>query len=67
MSGTTRPLMDACRAYRDAHARYANAFAKGDVPAIEDAFSRMQEIGRAFRDGAQWAERKIELSGRAAR
>jgi len=56
MSASTLPLLDACRAYRDAHARYAIAFAKGDVRAIEEAFSRMQEIGRAFRDGVRWAE-----------
>ncbi|HEX4156963.1 MAG TPA: hypothetical protein VHY79_00680 [Rhizomicrobium sp.] len=56
MSASTPPLFETCRVYRDAHARYAIAFAKGDVNAIEDAFSRMQEIVRAFRDGAQWAE-----------
>lgn len=58
MSISTRPLFDTCRVYREAHARYATAFAKGDVNAIEDAFSRMQEIVRAFRDGARWAEDK---------
>jgi hypothetical protein len=56
MSTSTRPILDCCRAYRDAHARYARAFSTGDVNAIEDAFSRMQEIIRAFRDGVQWAE-----------
>jgi hypothetical protein len=56
MSSSTRPVYDACRVYRDAHARYAIAFARGDVEAIEEAFSRMQEIVRAFRDGARWAE-----------
>jgi hypothetical protein len=29
------------------------------VNAIEEAFSRMQELGRAFRDGAQWAEENL--------
>lgn len=56
MSNSIRPVFDACRVYRDAHARYALAFAKGDVEAIEEAFSRMQEIVHAFRDGARWAE-----------
>ncbi|HEX3666786.1 MAG TPA: hypothetical protein VHU23_16290 [Rhizomicrobium sp.] len=51
-----RGVFDLCRVYRDAHARYARAFAKGDVNAIEDAFSQMQEIAHAFRDGAQWAQ-----------
>ena len=62
MTGTdksTRPLFDASRVYREAHARYARAFQSGDVRAIEDAFSRMQELGHAFRDGAQWAEDKL--------
>jgi hypothetical protein len=45
MSASTRPLLDVCRVYRDAHARYARAFARGDVHAIEEAFSRMQESG----------------------
>ena len=58
MSISTRPLYDTCCVYREAHSRYAVAFAKGDVNAIEDAFSRMQEIVRAFRDGAHWAENK---------
>ncbi|HTT82634.1 MAG TPA: hypothetical protein VMF67_04060 [Rhizomicrobium sp.] len=58
MSASTAPLFDACRVYREAHARYATAFAKGDVSAIEEAFSRMQEIIRAFRDGARWAENR---------
>ncbi|HEX3430825.1 MAG TPA: hypothetical protein VHT03_08060 [Rhizomicrobium sp.] len=57
--GSTRPLLDASRVYREAHARYAEAFRKGDVVAIEEAFARMQEIGRAFHDGAHWAEEKI--------
>lgn len=55
----TRPVFDASRVYRDAHARYAEAFRRGNVDAIEEAFSRMQELGRAFRDGAQWAEENI--------
>lgn len=54
-----RPIYDASPIYRDAHARYAQAFRSGDVSAIEDAFSRMQELGRAFRDGARWAEEKL--------
>lgn len=57
-------LLGHCRVYRDAHARYATAFARGDVNAIEEAFSRMQEICRAFREGARWAESRKELSGR---
>jgi hypothetical protein len=56
MSAPTDPFLDSCRVYRDARARYASAFARGDVHAIEEAFSRMQEIIRAFRDGARWAE-----------
>lgn len=63
MNASTRPLFDACRVYRDAHARYAIAFARGDVNAIEEAFSRMQEITRAFRDGARWAENKTTSVG----
>jgi hypothetical protein len=35
------------------------------VSAIEEAFSRMQDLGRAFRDGEQWAEEK--MSGRKGR
>ena len=61
-SGTgksTRPLVDASRIYREAHARYARAFQRGDVSAIEEAFSRMQDLGQACRDGAQWAEEEI--------
>jgi len=56
---STRPVFDASRVYREAHARYAQAFRSGDVNAIEEAFSRLQELGRAFRDGAQWAEEKM--------
>ena len=55
-SPATRFLFGASRVYREAHARYARAFARGDVNAIEDAFSRMQEIGLAFKDGARWAD-----------
>ncbi len=51
----------ASRVYREAHARYARAFARGDVSAIEDAFSRMQELGLAFRDGARWADEQRKL------
>jgi hypothetical protein len=53
------PVLDASRVYRDAHARYVQAFRRGDVGAIEEAFSRMQDLGRAFRDGVQWAEEKL--------
>ncbi len=67
MSASTRPLFDTCRVYREAHARYATAFAKGDVNAIEDAFSRMQEIVRAFRDGAHWAENRTMTKGNCTR
>lgn len=50
-------LRSACRAYREAAAAYDRAFVRGDVAAIEDAFSRMQEIARAFDQGAEWAQR----------
>jgi len=62
---SARPIFDASRVYRDAHARYAQAFERGDVSAIEEAFSRMQDLRRAFRDGAQWAEEN--MSARKAR
>lgn len=58
-SARARPMFDASRVYRDAHARYARAFRIGDVGAIEEAFSRMQDLGRAFRNGAEWAEAKM--------
>jgi len=58
-TASTAPIFDASRVYRDAHARYADAFRSGNVGAIEEAFSHMQELGRAFRDGAQWAEEKL--------
>ena len=58
-SGGARPMFDASRVYRDAHARYAEAFRRGDVDAIEESFSRMQDLGRAFRDGVDWAEEKL--------
>jgi hypothetical protein len=67
MSASTHPLFETCRVYREARARYAVAFAKGDVNAIEDAFSRMQEIVRAFRDGAHWAENRIINRGKNSR
>jgi hypothetical protein len=51
-------LRCACRAYREAAAAYDRAFVRGDVSAIEDAFSRMQEIARAFEQGAEWARRQ---------
>jgi len=66
MNSSTRPLLDSCRVYREAHGRYAQAFARGDVDAIEEAFSRMQEIARAFGDGARWAERRTISPGKAA-
>jgi hypothetical protein len=47
-----------CRAYREAAAAYDRAFLRGDVEAIEDAFSRMQEIASAFDQGAEWAKRQ---------
>ena len=67
MNFSTRPLFDACSVYREAHARYAAAFAKGDVDAIEDAFSRMQVIVRAFRDGAYWAENRKTRTDKGGR
>lgn len=59
--GNAHRIFNTSRVYRDAHARYAQAFRTGDVNAIEEAFSRMQELGRAFRDGAQWAEGKMSM------
>ena len=59
MRSGTPPILDASRVYREAHARYARAFRRGNVNEIEETFSRMQDIGRAFRDGAQWAEEKM--------
>jgi hypothetical protein len=67
MSISARPVFETCRVYRDAHARYSEAFAKGDVHAIEDAFSRMQEILRAFCDGARWAEDRMSKKGKNLR
>ena len=58
MSASSSPLFDTCRVYREAHARYSIAFSRGDVNAIEDAYSRMQEIIRAFNDGAHWAQHR---------
>jgi hypothetical protein len=54
--GTT--LRRICRSYREAAAAYDRAFQHGDVRAIEEAFSRMQEIARAFDQGAEWAIRQ---------
>ncbi len=54
----TATLRYVCRAYREAATAYDRAFARGDVGAIEDAFSRMQEIARAFEQGADWARRQ---------
>ena len=62
-----RPPVESCRAYRDARARYTHAFNKGDVDAIDEAFSRMQEISRAFSDGARWAERNHQQRARRTR
>ena len=56
-SVTGSTLRRICRAYREAAISYDRAFARGDVRAIEDAFSRMQEIARAFDQGASWARR----------
>lgn len=67
MNASTRPLFETSRVYREAHARYALAFTRGDVNAIEDAFSRMQEIIRAFRDGAHWAENKATKTEKRSR
>jgi hypothetical protein len=53
---TGATLRRICRAYREAAAAYDRAFLRGDVEAIEDAFSRMQEIARAFNQGAEWAK-----------
>jgi len=56
ISKGAHPLFDASRVYREARARYALAFERGDVRQIEEAFSRMQDLGRAFGDGVRWAE-----------
>jgi len=58
-------LRQVCRAYREAALVYERAFATGDVPRIEDAFSRMQEIARAFDEGADWA--RTQMRARAMR
>lgn len=50
-----------CRAYREAASAYDRAFLRGDVRAIEESFSRMQEIARAFDQGADWARRQSAL------
>lgn len=50
-----------CRAYREASVAYDRAFSRGDIRAIEDAFSRMQEIARAFDQGAAWERRRFRL------
>jgi hypothetical protein len=61
-------LRHACRAYREAALSYDRAFRRGDVSAIEDAFSRMQEIGRAFDQGVEWANgHRAKSFGRARR
>jgi hypothetical protein len=57
-TSTGLTLRRICRAYREAATSYDRAFVRGDVGAIEDAFSRMQEIARAFDQGAQWASRQ---------
>ena len=60
-------LLDASRIYREAYARYAQAFRSGDVAAVEEAFSRMQELDRAFRDGVAWAEARMPDAKGASR
>lgn len=55
---TGTALRRICRAYREAATVYDRAFRRGDVRAIEDAFSRMQEIACAFDQGAEWAKRQ---------
>ena len=55
---TGASLRRICRSYREAATVYDRAFRRGDVKAIEDAFSRMQEIARAFDQGAEWARRQ---------
>jgi predicted short-subunit dehydrogenase-like oxidoreductase (DUF2520 family) len=51
-------LRGICRAYREAAAAYERAFVRGDLKAIEESLSRMQEIANAFEQGAIWAERQ---------
>jgi hypothetical protein len=67
MSLTKHPVFEICPVYRKLHARYAVAFTKGDVNAIEEAFSRMQEIACAFRDGVRWAESRTMETGKGHR
>ena len=54
-------LREICRAYREAAIAYERAFAAGNVGQIEDSFSRMQEIARAFDEGAEWARMQSRL------
>ena len=58
-SSTGAALRRICRAYREASTAYDRAFRRGDVAAIEDAFSRMQEIACAFDQGAEWARHEF--------
>jgi hypothetical protein len=59
-------LRHICRTYREAAAAYERAFVRGDVLKIEDALSRMQEIARAFDEGAVWALRQPSTPARKA-
>lgn len=56
-----------CAAYREAALAYDRAFVRGDIKAIDEAFSRMQEIARAFDQGAAWERWQIRLRGSASR
>jgi hypothetical protein len=58
-SSTGTVLRRICRAYREAATAYDRAFRRGDVEAIEDAFSRMQEIACAFDQGVEWARHEF--------
>lgn len=64
MSSKSATLRHICRAYREAATAYDRAFRRGDVEAIEDAFSRMQEIACAFDQGAEWAKHQLAISAR---
>lgn len=66
MTSRTTPLNGeslriVCRAYRLASIAYERAFERGDVKAIEETFSRMQEIAGAFLQGTEWARRENRI------
>ena len=56
-----------CRAYREAAVAYDRAFLRGDISAIEESFSRMQEIAHAFDQGAAWERQQRHLRNKIRR